>query len=171
MAQFKEGGIYVDDKTGAVYECLPRKNVCQGDKTLALYNIGGAIKYKNYPVPHEVIIHPQTRSKYMRPWQASDEPTSYDVERWGKVEIGKVYKNIRASKSRGCVSCLAYTLDGVAAYIMYWENRDKFEGDFYKNKEPIHKFNSLAHFSQDITRPAFPYEIEGLTLPEMEGVI
>lgn len=180
MTEFKHGGIYVDDATGAVWSCYEgefddrlllrpltktglKKDEFITNEKLTFYKATKALTYGYLNI---CFYYTRSIDIFLRPWQASDEPTEYDVERWGKVVIGRVYKNIRSSVQRDCTSYLSYALGDVAAYIMYWHKKEGVP-----DKDPIHKLHTVAHFYKDITRPAFDNEIAELQLPQLTGEI
>lgn len=161
MTKFIECGVYVDDKTGAVYECVDeqrQQGLCLKRISQPLTNVRSSLYLEIGKNLNAIeLIFGAGKETPLRPWQESDEPSSYDIKRWGKVEIVKVYKAKQYDISDFYYIC--GVSKGKAFGISYHE-----QNSYLFNAE---KENFIAY----ITRPAFPNEIAGLKLPQIEGEI
>jgi hypothetical protein len=158
--KFKQGGVYVDDETGAVYECqhTPITNQ-EGASRTGYLKLLSAHNSDTVPVGF-CFTSEDCVSLGLRHWQVSDEPEFYDVERWGNIEIGKVYRSFLTTKIVNRFIYVGQSLDD-HFFFAYYEG-GKVTNMGVRNKKDIHL---------DITRPAFPDEIAGLKLPQLQGEI
>jgi hypothetical protein len=183
MTYFKEGGVYVDDETKAVYIAEITMFLNDNGTYQPLYEDGRLYfqqittvkdNDKSYFYDQKLselrVFTEETRIDEignhdwidinapmgsLRPWQASDEPTHWgDIYDFGDIKVGQFY--LTNAKNLVFLKCLD---EGRAEFKNYTQACPVIICDKY-------------YLKTFLTRPAFShYETEGLTLPQMSGVI